>query len=624
MIKNEKFTISQNDQMLKNIFIQTKQVNSEKQCIIPDIDSGTIICIAADCLSIDDVRKLGQLEHEKRIYILLGDADNPRNRDAIKHLAGNCLIRTGVTQSGTLVLIDGNTSQSRAWIYPSDGFTGELGIETTSSESERLYQTFCYLFWKKTVFEYYSNNKEPRDIQSETNPIIEISTDLPCSLPGELDPFIIVETEDCNTVDIITPAENCDWMNRMFSQRKEYGKVIFTLSKERQPQNLEAFCLHSRRAYLSEQTGRNMSVVRRGNDEKEYYLPENPSADKTNWIYVCEKTSNAFTDYPQHWTLNKNCAIKDLQTNLQIRFADQPGKIITIANTLQINLGDIHTDTMDNFCQNTRDICEEKGLMDFRRDRIAHDILYSVVIHPPYLPNSTKPEYLGWDTFQKNWIDTLQIMKEKIVKHKKEKSVWNSIIKGRLQGKEHMFDECMEEINKLYKFDFTHASPSFRKENLERHTMLWNKIEQLILDSRKEKKLVDGQEEWDKETDNIQEDIDKLKLSLEKEKNEDDMKRIKEKIDRKETDKAKHQEQRPKSASDTMSDSFGKVAGIIEGEGKPPVFTLPKEDLPKEGFLLYREATHRYLVISSIDELHDAKIDAKRLNAKICSRKTTE
>lgn len=621
--KREQFLISQKDIQLQNIFLK-KNVGYDNFCISnerPDFKSAEVICIAANELGIDEVEKLAYLSKSgKRIYILLGDKNNTFNQLAIKHLAGQCLIRAGVTQSGSVILTNPNTADKKAWICATETFFSKDSsvVKANQKTVDWLFQTFCYLFWKRATHEFFSQDKEPREIRPETNPVMDIFTDKLYCKPNMLYESILADLEYASSLDIVTSIHNTHWIHEILPENKKCQNICFLLSHDDEYiPDITELCNKTSNGFIAELFNEEIhnSIIK--NTNVAYLIPNYPIKEEVNWSCVDEDTKYTISYYPHNWVLKKSEDIGNLQVNDMIRFADDLDVIYNMKVRSEVTLEKINATTIDEFCKDPRKLCEEKDLIQFDRDRLAYDISYSIEIHPPYLPKNAKRECLGWDTFQKQWTKNLENIDSRINKHIKEKSNWKKSVISRIQGKEHKLAECQENISRLRNVTFHDKSPGSRKQYESEYQVLCKNIDDLISASLDEKKLVEMEENWKNKEQEIIQNRNKKNEQLKNEKDEKKISNIKKDIERLTEDLERHQKNKPKRGIETSADDFGKILKSPDNDRKDLSFQYPKEELPSSGTLFSNERG-RYLTIDSLDDLEKSKSEAARLHAKIC------
>jgi len=625
--KRDQFVIPQRDIRLQNIFLK-KDVGYDNFCINterPDFRSVEVICIAANELGIDEVEKLAKLSKSgKRIYILLGDKNNTSNQLAIKHLAGQCLIRTGVTQSGSVILTNPNTADKMAWICASEKLFSEdsSAVKTNQKTVDWLFQTFCYLFWKRATHEFFSQDKEPREIRPETNPVMDIFTDKLYCKPNMLYESILADLECAFSLDIVTSIHNTHWIHEILPENKKCQNICFLLSYDDDYDNpdITELCNKTSNGFIAELSNEEIhnSIIK--NTNVAYLIPNYPIKEGVNWSCVDEDTKYTINYYPHNWELKKSEDIGNLQVNDKIRFADDPDVIYNMKVRSEIPLGKINATTIDEFCKDPRKLCEEKGLIQFDRDRLAYDISYSIEIHPPYLPKNAKRECLGWDIFQKQWTKNLENLDSRINKHIKEKSNWKKSVIARIQGKEQKLVECQKNISRLRSVTFHDKSPGSRKQYESDYHELCKNIDDLISESLDEKILVDMEENWKNKEQEIIQNRNKKNEQLKNEKDEKKISKLNKDMERLAEDLARHQKNKPKRGIETSTDDFGKILKTTDNDRKDTSFPpYPNEELPSSGIgILFSNERGRYLTIDSLDNLEKSKSEAARLHAKIC------
>ena len=338
--KNESFTIDQNDIRLSNIFVRSSENNvtaggsrsdsAQWRNLFPSSDipfansgvsEGNVICIAVDTLpeeQIEYCRK--QADLGKRVYILLGDKE--KNHQAIERLAGKCLIRTGVMQCGALRLQDGNSGNPKGLVFPTDIMADSAKVEIDMNAAKWLYQTFCYLFWKEANQEYFSQDKPPKKLTPNDNPVMEIQIDEPYGRPGKLFDSLREDiSRENHSFDIITSMKNCNWILDVLPSGKQCRNLIFTILEGEKASlpDVEDLCKNAINVSISESSDIGSHNVVCGS--KTFYLPKYVHNDGVNWVHVKRSDSSTkekISQLPLHWRLKTNCMIGDLKAGEEI------------------------------------------------------------------------------------------------------------------------------------------------------------------------------------------------------------------------------------------------------------------------------------------------------------------
>ena len=640
--KNEIFKIEQNDIPLSNVFVRNSEQNSTVELKgstnqwnssshisttpFEGTDDGNVICVAVDRLEetqINYCRK--QADLGKRVYLLLGDKE--KNKPAIERLAGKCLIRTGVLQYGALLLQNGNSSNAKGWVYPTDIMADATKVETGREATTSLYQTFCYLFWKKATHEFFSQNTQPKELNPNNNPVMEIQIDEPYARPGKL--FESVQEDikrETDPVDIVSDMKNCGWISEVLRSEKQCRKLIFTLKNEsKKLPDVENICKKAMEVSISEhnELGRHNLICSR----KIFYLPKDVNNEGVNWVSF-EKSDNGERDIisslPLHWKLNKTCTIGDLKAGDIIRFANQPSYPYEVQAKIKDKLGVVSTDTIDDFlAKSPEQLCRERNLLQFSRDKLAHEIEYDVEIRPPMLPSGAKRDELEiqWEKVQNEWENKLRKLEKDIAENEESKSKWGSHIRQHLSrfiaGQDQKISEYRSQITDLKHIQLGTASRGEREQDWEKYLDLHKNIVNLVKKTKEEKKFAEEIMKWEKEEENIKRKLAGYEEKISKETDEKNQKNLEKDRERANEDLKAHQTSRPKSASEGSSSHFGKVIGLPANE-IPTKLSYPSEDLPLSGSPLYRNEHMRYLVITDLANLSQVKKDADILKAKIC------
>lgn len=643
--KDETFTIEQNDIQLSNVFVKNFvnnsndhgfQGNTIQRGNFPPVsntpfgrfgmEERNVICIAVDLLpeeQIDYCRK--QADLGKRVYLLLGNKE--KNYAAIERLAGKCLIRTGVLQYGALLLQDGNSSNAKGWVYPTDIMADATKVETKREATTSLYQTFCYLFWKKATHEFFSQNIPPKELNPNNNPVMEIPIDEPYARPEKMFESLREDiSRESDLVDIVSDMKNCGWISEVLSSENQCRKLILTIkNEEKQLPDVDNICKKAMDVSISEnnELGRHNLICGR----KIFYLPKYVDNEGVNWISF-EKSDDRGRDIisslPLHWKLNKTCVIGDLKAGDKIRFANQPSYSYEVGAKKEDNLGVVYADTIDNFLtKSPEQLCRERNLLQFSRDKLAHEIKYNVEIRPPVLPSGAKRDEIEilWEKVQNEWEDRLRKLEKDIAENEENKSKWGSQVRQHLShfivGQEQKIGEYRNQIAALKSVQLGKASRGEREQKWEEYLSLQRNVAALVKKTKAEKELADEVKKWETEREKLSKKIADYKEKISKETDKKKQKNLEQETEKIKENLKIHQMNRPKSVSECPSEQFGKVLGLSANE-HPTKLSYPSEDLPLSGASLYRDGNMRYLVITTLDNLGQDTKDAQLLKAKIC------
>ncbi len=485
LTRNERFQIDFTQQPLSNFFYQ-QSGDSELSKSLLRIDNAWLakfinqarLTVLVACESIKDlaVIKLLQNQADKgvRIYLLLGD--ETQSKTAIDMLSGRCLIRTGIKQQGTLLLRDHVTSLAQGFLFTSndvlvDSQAQSRAIELEAMQREDSYRSFCKLFWEQATHEYLEHNKQQKSVE---NPDSKIAANHSHHLYGTL--------QACLT--------------DSFSSLKAASGSDFNSS------NTPSRLLLSTDSKLIGSKANDGVVLTESNipnilfsDDGDWLLPDVTEFSVTNWCLKLSASQSkqmiaAFEQAHDNaaWQFKTNANLADLPSQQAVRFSDHPQNILTVELLRSERLNDVFTDTIDDFFAKSADELARNSTQ-WRRDRLAHCVDFSVKIHPPYCPQEAKKDalYQHWQHAEDDWqrnLSTLEALQNTI--NQQQNSIADSLkgfIKGFLLGQGQSVKQFEKELEALKAWSVTAATPAEREAYRKRLSDFQQGIQQRKADT---------------------------------------------------------------------------------------------------------------------------------------------
>jgi len=140
----------------KNDLIQLLQTQ-QKSCI----------CIQSETIDDSDIIKaIFDSARHNRIYVMTNDKPS-----ACKDIVGACLIRYGINNIGSFILVNPNSSNAHGLLYSADltqtSFTikDSILLELDTEQIQILFRFFCNNFWNKCTQELIDNFSKPRETE---------------------------------------------------------------------------------------------------------------------------------------------------------------------------------------------------------------------------------------------------------------------------------------------------------------------------------------------------------------------------------------------------------------------------------------------------------------------------
>lgn len=429
-----------------------------------------------------------QAEKGTRIYLLLGKKS--ANKTAIDVLSGRCLIRTGVSQQGALVLVDHTTTRAQGVLL----MTGEplvsvdqpaWGIQLEPQQIDDSFRSFCKLFWEHSSEEFLQQDQQQASVQHPDGAVV---TNHSHQLYRTL--------HDClgDTLENLQAATHSGFgvsgdrwrllLGAQSSDIKELARTGVVLSDNQIPSLL---------------------LSRDGN----WLLPDQTDYSAANW---CQKLSaqqsqkleqaydQAFEDAA--WQYQSQTSLGECADQQPLRFADQPGQECVVEDIREIELEDISTQNIDSFLNDDAKQLAS-AMTGWQRSQLAHFIDYDVVVHPPYCPESAKPDalYQAWENSENEWqqrLEGLTSAQSRI--DQQQDSIADKLrgfIKGFLLGQGQSVKSLNQEINTLKNWSVTSATPAEREQHRQRLESLQDQIRRRGADTEQELDKAEQNLRWE-------------------------------------------------------------------------------------------------------------------------------
>ncbi|MBL4796925.1 MAG: hypothetical protein JKY50_05900 [Oleispira sp.] len=418
-----------------------------------------------------------------RIYLLLGD--DKSNQMAIDTLSGRCLVRSGVSQAGALILVDHATTKSQGLLLmdqkvliTSDDKAWSIHLE--SQQIDDSFRSFCKLFWENSENEYLQQNQRQNKVN---HPDGEVVTNHSRQLFGTL--------KDCLN-------ETLQSLSRVSEFTVDDPGHSFQLLLNTSAKNIAKVARKG--VSLTDNIIPTLLLSESGN----WLLPNSPNFDIVNW---CLRLSSVQSEmlgslYDQAvedaaWQYKSEVTMGDLPNKQSVRFSNQPGLIQSVEDNRTKRLKDINTDTIDIFLNDSAKSLASK-FTNYQHDYMAHEIDYHVAIHPPYCPPEAKKDslYNDWENAEENWQDKLTSLKyqQKNIDDKQAGFAdrLKGFLKGFLLGQDQAVKQLNQELDTLQSWSVTKATPAGRIEKNKRYEDLQVSIRQRGNDT--EEKLDEAQQ----------------------------------------------------------------------------------------------------------------------------------
>ena len=392
-----------------------------------------------------------------RIYLMLGDENN--NKLAIDTLSGRCLVRTGVSQKGALLIRDHSTNNAEGVLVMNHKlFTNSeeqsWAIKLDTLQIEDSFRSFCKLFWESSQNEYLLQNQaKPQTTHPDGNIVTNHSHQLNGTLMGCLS----------DTLKDLQGASRADF--------GATGNEHLLLLETNSP-NIEA----RQGMALSDTTIPTLLLSEQG----DWLLPDSTDFNASNWCLrlsaqqseqLAITYENAIND--ASWQYKSTIRLDEFADQETLRFAEEPSVIQEVKSHRCKELQPISTQSIDSFFTDEVELLAQPQI-GWQGDFLAHQIDYNVLIHPPYCPQNATLDavYAEWNKTEQDWQERLSNLEEQQQRIDKEQAniadKFKDLLKGFLLGQGQKVKKLNQELQILKQWSVTQASPAEREQNRKR------------------------------------------------------------------------------------------------------------------------------------------------------------
>lgn len=505
--RQEQFRIDYQNEHLPALFSKQAQASdADFSSALPMLDSEFLsqvismarltLLIACEQLKDESLIQAIKKQAEKgiRIYLLLGEKN--ANKVAIDTLSGRCLIRTGVSQQGALVLVDHTTTQPKGLLLMSgqplvSADQPAWRIKLEPQQIDDSFRSFCKLFWENSNEEYLQQNQQESSVQHPDGTVV---TNHSHQLCGTL--------HDClsDTLEHLQAATHSgfgvtgdDWRLLLGTRSSEIANQART------------------GVALTDNEVPSLLLSKEGN----WLLPDQTDFTAANWCLKLSAQQSKKLDqaYDQAfeeaaWQYQVKTAIGECADQQLLRFADQPGLECVVEEVRAIELEGISTRSIDSFLNDDAEQLAS-GVTAWQRSQLAHFIDYDVVVHPPYCPESAKPDalYQAWKDSEQDWqqrLEVLNIAQSKI--DQQQASIADKLrgfIKGFLLGQGQSVKSLNQEIDTLKNWSVASATPAEREQHRQRLESSQDKIRRRGTDTEQELDKAEQNQRWEQRRDEL-------------------------------------------------------------------------------------------------------------------------
>lgn len=463
--KNQSFTVNYSDYTLPPVFIAQYQYQQAsltsswlKEATVDalynliDYCKQTLI-IATDKLDKNFIVPLQQAidKNGLRVYLCLGDSQ--ANHQVIDKLQDRCRIRSGVRQQGSLWLADINSLNKRGII---DLVSHQVILN--KQQFDDAYRSFCKIYWEEAKHEYIEDKQQPAkkiDQHIITNHSYQQTGTLANSmLPHKANLF-------CQTTPIINLPLNL----------LGNSKVLITSNEAEQVHKMV-------NDGMEVTITNNQLPIVFTNIELAWLLPSHANGQQANWGLELNPQQTAEIRQileknmiSAKWQLKRNKNIGQL-VNKELIFANNISKKSIICEPiLNLTLKDFYCCSIEQFLNSPPESLLEDQL-GWQENQLAEKIEYSVVIHPPYLPNEAKVDKLvkAWQQADDQWQTEIKKINDKIESLRNQQSELTQspiqrFISHFVLGQKQTLKQKKQELEILKQLQLSKATPAERNLN---------------------------------------------------------------------------------------------------------------------------------------------------------------
>jgi len=470
-VRQESFIVDYQNQRLPELFRQqASDCDFSSSLVLDGVDSEALVGIINKarqtlliaCEQVKDAALIEALKKKAdsgvRIYLLLGDKKH--NSAAIDTLSGRCLVRTGVSQQGALVLVDHATIASQGLLL-----MGPQALTTSVEEAWAIglepqqiddsFRSFCKPFWEDADNEYLQQNQSQQKV---SHPDGNVVTNHSHQLCGSL--------KDC----LQEPLNNLVAASRQVFEAEGHAYRLLLASDAQSISQLAGPGVA-----LTDKHVPSLLMSTEGN----WLLPDTPDFNSVNW---CLKLSDvqstqlaAAYDVAMEnaaWQYKPEVSMGELSTEQALRFSDQPDLVRVVEQGRSHTLDAINTETIDSFLNDSAEALAGSTTA-WQRDFMAHQIDYHIAIHPPYCPSSANKDalYEQWQQAEQGWQSQLAslVQKQKTIDDKQASisQRLSGFMKSFLLGQGQSVKQLNRELEALKGWAVTLATPADREEKAQ-------------------------------------------------------------------------------------------------------------------------------------------------------------
>lgn len=614
----------------------------------------SIICIQTEKIADNEIIKsiFNASKRKNRIYIITNELD-----PALKDLAGSCLIRYGIKNIGSFILVNTNSTNAEGLLLNVPLITESLShcplsISLNKDQLSEIYRFFCHNFWNKTEYEIINDFNSP---QKSDNP--------PLDFLSPIDNFCDVSYLK-NKIKSFTGFNKISLPN---IEKKSFLEIPFN--------NISRVLvsISNNNTETSEYLLNNNSKIRAFNgfnnclfaisDDSGFFIPKSNLSGEDNifGLELDEKQRKCFDGIFENqwndadWELIREKNRGDL-VEQTIKFQNNLNKEISIKEKSE---KDCETIKLDKFID--KEVFEEQK-PKMEDDGVSCKIEFKWKVIPFITPKECKEDglYKIWSDYDNLFLGKIRAIENRIEmfeeRKKEQGSAVLSSLKGFFAGKDQKIKENQDIINEIKKTKLSELSNAQRKNKIEEINELVKFVNDSLSEITKEVFIAKEKEKWENQKHKLSEEI----KNLEQKKNmkteslnniKTELENVPEKDPEIYTNRKKEEmtkieqeiqavEENISYKKESLEKKFNKFTPPKCNSDASPMESLKKkeknnrqnsdkvsdfqekyiEELPKAGLLKSLRGA-RYLEVEYWEEVAEAKEESIRLKAKISVKK---
>ncbi len=506
--------------LCKNKNTDNQENNSLRKIIsVFEAVQDSIICVQTE--QIDSSKLIEAIfnasKKRNRIYILTNNKP-----EKLKELTGSCLIRYGIKNIGSFILVNPNSSSAKGIIYTAPfletSFANEnTDLELDNNQTKILFRFFCDNFWNKATNEIIDNFNTP---QTTSEPPLDF---LP-NMDDFCDAVFIKNKINKIKADANILVPNIQNSNVINFDLLENSNILTSLTDD----DLLLKLANNNNLYANENITPRVIINKNG---KSYLIPKTHISEEDNFYAIelnskqIEKLDNEFeqqiskSEFKFHLSEKRENLI-----DKEIKLISDIDNTITINSDVNKKVEDIQC---DKFLPKEAFGNQEPRFID---DNISCKINYNWEIIPFYVPKNAKKArlYTDWENKEKAYDDFLDNIDKAIQESSESKKVGERL-KRFFLGKKQKISGHTNELENLKTKKLSELDKSEKKEVVEKVNELAQKVNADLSEINTEIKKA----EIDEEIERLEKEKDEQQLELEIFIEEEDIK-LKKKEDEKE------------------------------------------------------------------------------------------